>query len=719
MATRLWMMMGLACATGLWGCDDAAQAVDAAVFEDASAGGEGGTGGEGGAGATGGTGGAGPVEIEGDCDPLNEGSCAFPWPSSRYLQADPARVTGYTLAFGPESLPKSAAAGHIQPEPWRRMDGYGLGVALMVAFPNLDTSAIAGEANIEDSLADDAPVLIFEVGVDTLRRVPYWAELDANEVDPAKQTLWVRPGEILRPNTRYIAAFRNLQTTAGEAIPPSEAFAALRDGATADDGRLAPRQGRFDEIFAELSAAGVDSAGLVLAWDFHTASSEALTGTLLKMRDDALAATEDRGPELSVDEVIEFAATEDAATDDRPYNPYIAYRLSGLAQFPNYMRETPVVLGSVGYEFNRDAAGDVVQDGVDPHRWWAIIPRMALDGTPVGLVSYGHGLFGDGEEVLYPGWTRACGRFPNRECGWFNARIAENHGRIYFGTDLLGMSEVDRDERALTILTDVSLFPWIADRVHQGITNYITLGRAMKTRFAALPEVAALNLTINTDDLVYSGISQGAIFGAAVVAVSPDITRGHLGVAGANYLTLLHRSTGFVEFFAALKSIYPDSRDQAVVLGAMQLLWDGTDSISYLRHLSAEPFDGQAPSHILATVTSGDYLVTPLAYEVAARTPGLGLGTIAPYDDRRQPALVTLTDAPHTGSGLVHWWMGNPWVEPGNTPPAAHTYGDPHDSVRHSDAHSAQMAHFWATGEIIDTCNGVVCPDVDRSVLDD
>ena len=60
--------------------------------------------------------------------------------------------------------------------------------------------------------------------------------------------------------------------------------------------------------------------------------------------------------------------------------------------------------------------------------------------------------------------------------------------------------------------------------------EWVLLARAMRAQLAGLAELAMYNITTNPDELFYSGISQGGIFGGTLVAVSPDIDRGHLGV---------------------------------------------------------------------------------------------------------------------------------------------------------------------------------------------
>ncbi|MCB9530121.1 MAG: hypothetical protein H6701_17325, partial [Myxococcales bacterium] len=538
-----------------------------------------------------------------------------------------------------------------------------------------------------------------------------YVDLDAKARAGEPKATILRPAEILRPATRYIVAFRGLRTGDGETIAPSAAFAALRDGRTGGHALLGPRQARFDEMFALLDGAGVDRASLTLAWDFNTASDDALTGRLRHMVADALAVVGDDGPELVVD-VVDAYAPEPDDPMGRTYNPYIAYRIKGHFRAPHYMKLDEPYMGKQGWIFNLGDDGMPTQAGWrEDVQFYATIPYAALDGTPMGLINHGHGMFGDAKDAADLGWTRLCGRFPPRECGWFHGRVDENHGFITYAVDLIGMSQFDRDEYAIEVLTDLSHFPWLTDRLHQGLVEYVLITRAMQRRFAALPEVAALGVQVDAAQSYYWGISQGAIFGPTFLAVSPDVQRGALSVAGTNYATLLDRSRNFDQFFGLLAAVYGDRRDQLSLIALMQLLWDGTDSVSYYRHLSEDPFPGQAAKQVLVDVARGDYQVSPLTMETVARS-GLGLAVMENYDDVRTVPLVDAVGYPRMGSGLVNWHFGNAWPTPGNHPPEDDPNGDPHESGRHLDAMTGQMVHFFRTGEIIDACEGQVCPVV-------
>ena len=214
-----------------------------------------------------------------DCDPLDPSRCSLPWPSNKYLEEDADRQTGYTLSFTSKTLPISNSGATVDPEPYRRLDGYGVGQPIMAAFDNLDASELPNEREIPQSMADDAEILLYRVDGESLERVPYWAELDHRaDADADTKMLIVRPAVILDEATRYVVAFRGLTHEDGSPVEASTAFDLLRSGETRDDSLLGQRQARFDEIFDLLEGAGVDPQNLTLAWDFHTATSQALHG---------------------------------------------------------------------------------------------------------------------------------------------------------------------------------------------------------------------------------------------------------------------------------------------------------------------------------------------------------------------------------------------------------------------------------------------------------
>jgi len=632
-----------------------------------------------------------------DCDPiLGQGPdlpCALPWPSNLYLEESATSETGYRLRFLPTSLPANNQGVVAPPENYAHLDGYGPSTQILALLPNVDLSGLASEDHIERSLQPDAPIVLLEDHKGTLRRVPYFVELDSYESDPALQTLFVRPQEILKEATRYIVAFRGLRNKAGALFAPAPAFVRLRDGNTAAVPVLAKRQARFDRVFATLSGQGIDKQSLIVAWDFVTASNRALHGDLLQMRDDAIGRTGAMGAPLSVSGITEYVPMPDGS--GKPVDPDIAVEVRGTFEVPNYLADYRI--GNFpGTHIRRDGKGLPMASGSRSPEFWLRIPHSAVDGksTPHGLVLYGHGLLGSGTQVR----------------GGFNGRIANRKNLIFFGADLTGMSSDDQAS-VIQILTDISRFPHLAERLHQGLVEWVLLARGMRERLESLPALAKYKIKVNRDELFYSGISQGGIFGASFVALSPDVERGHLGVPGNNYSLLLQRSTDYVGGFSVvLGAAYPSTRDQAVVLSAIQLLWDATDPVTHYRHLSAEPYPGNRAHHVLLGPARGDYQVAVLSNEILSRS-GLGVPLMAQYDDERTVFGAPGQPYPHTGSGVVLWHFGNPWPALGNQPPVDKD-DDPHELPRRRDIHNDQMVTFFRTGQIIDVCSGKPCwPD--------
>lgn len=659
------------------------------------------------------------VDPNPDCDPLQPSWCALPWPSNHYLADDAKTTTGKRLAFGAKTLPANAQGFHIAPEPFARRDGYSGGTAIVVHFPGIDVSKLVGEGDMAPSLAEDAAIAIWDLGPVKSpsakpARVPYWVELDGTAGVPAKQALMVHPAVILGEGHHVVVAMRGLKTTDGATIAASQAFAALRDGATAGT-FLDARKAAFEPVFATTDGAGWARSDLTLAWDFVTASDAALHGDLLNVRDQAFIAATELGAEITITKIETFTKDQD---------PHRALAIQGEMTVPDFTETFDIGarMGSQkvgeekGYRLRRDAAGKPKAEGTRKAEFWAVVPHTAMDGTPHGLVQYGHGLLGKGDQVN----------------GSFNRKIAFDGKLIFFACNWTGMAE--EDEPGITqMIFDFSDFSMLPERLHQGMAEGLLLNRAMRERFEKLPQIAALGLKIDKSRNYYSGISQGGIYGGTLMALSQDITRGHLGVPGQNYSILLQRSVDFAPFFVVMIAAYPESIDRAIVLNAGQVLWDSVDPSSHYAHIIQSPYPNTPKHEVLLASAKGDWQVALITNEITVRS-GLGVALMKNYG--RKVFGVDEVDYPHKGSALVNYDFGNPWPKPGNLPDDAVTPGkacgpggaclapalcpandasaacelkDPHGKPRKLDNHNEQMLHFFATGEVKDVCGGDAC----------
>lgn len=655
-----------------------------------------------------------------DCDSLQDAACSLPWPSNYYLADDSSTVTGKRLEFRRDALPQRRNGMLLDGSSWSRLDGYGVSTPILFVFENIDLTGLASELDMSPSVESSHPIHLYEVqGDDSLEMVRFWLEYDSQDTTPEDGLIWMRPAKVLEEGTRYIVTIGEIKDTSGDVIPADADFAALRDANPSSRPRLGQRVDAFEDMFGLLSDAGIQRDSLTLAWDFNTASSETLHGSMLQIRDLTMEATGDDGPAMTFDEIEEFSCEEGVGN----YDSGIAYRMDGTFDAPYFMRPAddsatnPLALPSV---FNKNADGDVEQNGIRPAAFHIMVPCSAVgpDAEPAGIIQYGHGLLGGGGQVY----------------GGFNKRIASEYNYIFFAGDWTGMSYLDLGVVGEVIL-DVSKFAYLADRLHQGISEFLSLGSAMQNVFGDAQEITSREIKVNADEYYYSGISQGGIFGGTFVAVSPDVKYGHLGVPGINYSTLLHRSTDFDLYLGILRGQLEDPIDQGIAVTLIQQLWDQTDPASYYKHLSTDPFPGNEPSYVLLAPAKGDYQVSPLTNLVAANSDS-GVAIMSGWGD--DIAHVGLTEqsygtpeAPYVGSAVVMFDLGNPWPQPGNTPPVDSAFCweqrgmpasgeclsetdcrdcDPHGIPRSFPELQTQMIHFFENdGEVIDVCGGNGC----------
>lgn len=184
---------------------------------------------------------------------------------------------------------------------------------------------------------------------------------------------------------------------------------------------------------------------------------------------------------------------------------------------------------------------------------------------------------------------------------------------VICGTDFSGMSAEDISSAA-AISTDLSRLPTLADRLQQGILNFLFLGRLMvhPQGLSSNPEFAG---KIDTQRLYYTGGSLGGIIGGALTAVAPDFERAALIVPGFRFSLLLSRSSQFSRFAQLLFPTYPDPLEQALINSMVQLVWDRGEANAYAWHLTRDPLPGTPKHTVLLHEAFGDHQVSNVATE--------------------------------------------------------------------------------------------------------
>ncbi|MEV6108602.1 hypothetical protein AB0M28_28455 [Streptomyces sp. NPDC051940] len=626
------------------------------------------------------------VPVRGGCDPIAPSECLLPFPSDWYTVPDPGTDTGRRVAFDPAAMPRNALGKGIDPTDWNRNDGFSPGSMLLAQIPGLDL-ARTGAAPLTDigrSLHRDAPIVLLDA--DTGQRWPYWAELDANATDPARQALVIRPARNFLEGHRYVVALRGLKDAAGHAIPAGDAFRTVAGRPLPAGDPLYERQQAMRRVQLDLLKAGVPPVGLNLAWDFTIASERGLSERMLKIRDDSFAALDGKSPQFAVTEV-----TENPATDP------IARRVRGTFQVPSYLNAPG---GPPGSRFNYGPDGLPAQlpGNTQTALFQCEVPRSSL-AAPAKALLYGHGLLGRETEVG-SGSQRA---------------LAAEHNVILCATRWQGMAQEDLPYVAGTI-GDLGGFGAIADRTQQGVLNFLWLGKLMMhadglSASPAFQGPSGASVIDTAAELGYNGNSQGGILGGMLTAVSTDVTKAVLGVPAMNYSTLLNRSVDYAPFQAIMDQAYPDKLTQQIGFALMQMLWDRGEANGYAQHMTRDPLPGTPAHQVLLDVAFGDHQVSPTAAEVEARTIGARIHTPAVAPGRNPDVVrywgIPPLHEPQRGSAIVIWDSGSPYQPLTNTPP---TEGhDPHSDLRNSPIARQQAYTFLTTGVLTDVCGDAPC----------
>ncbi len=684
-----------------------------------------------------------PVSTNQDCDPLDASVCMFPFPNDFFTVPDESTATGKTVSFGPLAMPRNGAevteggeGKPVDPTEWNRNDGFSPGSAVLTYVPGIDLHVTWGTQNRphsdaapnelgyfdhRDHIADIgiytrplAPIVIIDAA--TGRRHPFWSELDTHPeaVAAGEQALILRPARNFLEGHRYIVAMRNLKDAQGAVIPAGEAFVGYRSGSGEDE----VRQQHYDEsIFPVLARAGIARSNLYLAWDFTIASERNLSERILHIRDDAFAQLGDTNladrivsgtsPEFTIDS---FEDVEETWTSSRGVERKGGYRIIlGRVTVPNYMDRIQQTEGHVkgndlpydvplpGSRFmDLDADGLPDQNPVESTVRVPFICHVPLNGRPNYGTLYGHGLLGTKDQIGDVQWPR-------------------RHGFFGCGADWWGMSTPDAPT-VVAILADFSAFPSLPDRAQQGFLNFMFLGRAAvhpdgfasEEAFQMEGKPLVKVATPKRTWLYYDGNSQGAIMGGSLVAVSPDIHRGILGVPGMNYSTLLQRSVDWEGAYAVpFYVLYRDPLEQQVIFSLMQMLWDRGEANGYAAHMTTDPLKNTPKHEVMLQVAFSDHQVADVSAEVEGRTIGapIMLPGLAPGRHwEMNPYFSATANYPYQGSALIYWDSGNATPPNGNVPPTHAS--DPHGHGRNEPAAGWQEAQFLLTGWMVDVCGG-------------
>ena len=699
------------------------------------------------------------------CDGMDPSACLLPFPNDLHTRADKTTPTGRRIDLSLLGMPRNVAGKPIDPTDWNRADGFSPGSLIVTHVPGMDNAAAFAKTgapplkDISASLEKDSPIVLIDAA--TGKRRLFWSELDWSigrgaDTD-AKRTLLIRPGKNLLEGHRYIVALRKMRDASGKVLEPQATFRAYRDDSPLSNPFDEQRRAHFEHVFKTLKSAGVAREDLYVAWDFTVASATSLAGRMLSIRDDAFRRLGDtdladmkvagRAPAFTLSRIVDMTCPIRAARPEgvpdlpdlvvtdadcgRDTDPRVARDVKGTMDVPCYLT-TPACLPAHSHFLLNPVTGKPVRipGNVMKVDFECMVPKSAL-AAGAGKsrpVIYGHGLFGGYGEIHQD---------------QLKAMMAE-HNTTTCATAWAGMATEDVPNVA-TILTDLSSFNTLADRVQQGMLNFLYLGRLM-----IHPQGLSTDPAFQTTDgkplmdlrrLFYDGNSQGGIIGGALAAVAPDYNRAALGVLGMNYSTLLNRSTDFgtgktptviaepgnpdaladptdgLEYAYPLYTSYPELGERQLIFSLMQMLWDRAEPGGYAQHMTDDPYPNTPKHEVLLMAGYGDHQVSNYTAEVQARTIGACVLKKDMLPDGRYwgrrawyglPSVAECS-AKDRGRGtpsVLTVWDGGSRPSPlDNVPQDDSLRDDPHEWVRRTPAARAMKSAFLSLdSRVLDTC---------------
>jgi hypothetical protein len=592
------------------------------------------------------------------CHPLRyPGVCASPYPAMHYMVADDTTSTGFRLALEESHFPVNASGVAFDPSPLNVRDGFSASTHLLVAFEErLATTNLPTWQDPAASVLDSSATLLIDT--ETGERVPHFAELDAQVTDDVeRQALMIRPVARLRHGVRYVAAVRSLLTTV--------------DGAPAS-GAPGWANGRDANVVAELERDGTSPDGVLLAWDFVTASDASSTRDLSTMTAATLALVPATGLGYTISRV------------DEDFSPTTLRRIVGTFTVPRFVDHTDLTRADIA--MLRDADGAPMANGTYEAPFVFIVPRSAAT-TPARLAIYGHGFINTAE-----------GAFGEADGSSFTQSFGESHGYAFIGTNWWGLSRDETQSGAIPdAVSDMNNLPWIATRLQQSVVNQVVLARTAKVIAADAAVLAGV--TIDNGAVDYVGISLGGIMGSVFLGYTPDVAHAVLHVAAARWSTLLQRSKLWGLFGIFVNDAYPAALAQLQLIAALQEVFADVEGLTRADQLTDS-------GSVLVQMGVNDDSVTNVASMMLARTMGLSV-----LDDT--PLAIPLLDtaAGPLKSAFTVWDTGEPPPPTTNIANPTTSTNTVHDQLRNIPALQTQMDMFLRTGDVASTCDGTCDPE--------
>lgn len=634
---------------------------------------------------------AGCIEAARPCDigglpGLSDGSTLNPYPSMHLMSGG----ADCRLAFDSETLDLGQSRT-LDLGPVNRRDGFSVANALVWDSKQaLLASSFPGVRQEAASLAPGAAIQLWDL--DAGVRLPFFAELDAYpELADDERVLLIRPLQSLGFGRQIgVVITEDVEVVGGTPASAPVAFAAIRDDGQSSE--IDPRVvAHYRELLDRLEALGVSRDEVVFSWDFRTGTHDNVVAPLDRIVDAmrlAIPASPDHSPNITLSQV------QDSDEGGAPTGD-LWREVRGALLLPHFLWDDGGEADPSDSDhdhgwFSLDAEG-LPLERADGAAYFTLVVPDSLREAPAGsapVVIFGHGIFSSPQRYL------AAGGDPNS-----TMELCDRLGAICIGTEWRGLTLRDSPD-ALRAAMDLSRFPLVTDKLHQGVANQLAMARLMRTDFLQsefLQSADDAGSLVDPSRIYYFGISLGGIEGGTFLANSEVVDTGVLHVPGAMWATMLERSVHWGDFEEFVVETQPDARSRQFVYAALQLFWDPVDPINYTEALGDK--------NVLWQVSRGDEQVPNFTAEGLARSAGVPVAVPGVWDVFGLDALATDSAPGH--SAIAQWDSGIAAPENHNRP--APDVTGAHTSIRHLPEMMQQVEAYFAPGlegQVIDACGG-------------
>ena len=569
------------------------------------------------------------------------------FPDGLLTRADPTSPTGRRLDVSPEAAPWAAQTPLVLRDALlslNRLSGFGAMGGVLLRF----TGPVSGvPATADDSLTGTG-WQFWDLGGDVPVRVAFEARVLEGGLTVV---LW--PLMPLRLDTLHVVVVtRDARADDGACIAPAPTTRALLTGAPALPN--AERLAAFAPAYRDaLRRVGVEPAQVSALTVYPT--------------------HDDLAP-------VRFAAASVLAQP-------VAWGPPGACRESDGVVECEASTTVLDY---RDASGSVdgtvvPTEGTIPVTWW----RPAHGPGPFPVVVYGHGLDSHRDE----------GRF-------IAERVAE------LGIAVVAMDAVEHGDHPATAADalgqDAMRFLGL-DLAHLRIDAPRLAGNFNQTNIDRLRLIGLLRqdgdpdgdgvVDLDPSRIAYLGASLGAMCGAGLLALSPDLDAAVLAVGGARLISVVTDTDAIAEYRPLINALVgsPERFDRFVSVA--QHVVDAADPGTWSAHVLHDRFDGRVAPSVLASFGMNDEVVPPSAGRALARA--LGAPHLAPVQVPVE--LVPVIDADRVvgnlegGTRTAAFFQLATVTRRGEVVPATHS-----DTAK-SDEVTAQMRAFfgaWLAGEV-------------------